>query len=312
MVTFTASVFPAQAAQTATFYIGTQAMGTANVVGGVATLSVPLLESVDKQLIPGSRTVTAGFGGVSANFTVGIPTATLEITREDARAEYTGATFVWTSSATSSTATVTLSATIKDITALSTDSAYDPDGGDITKATVKFVNRDAGNAVLCTASGVGLVNAGNKKIGTATCNWSANIGSADSLPYTIGILVEGYYTRNSSQDNEVVTISKPLTSSFHHWWWPADQLGFIRYEGRGDWAEDELRLQREIYEDRHEPARQPQHDRSERWTGLPDQGYVDDIVIGEYRRWRHRGSAFERMPERRCDGSKAVRCDICW
>ena len=48
---------------------------------------------------------------------------------------------------------------------------------------------------------VGLVNADDTKTGTAVCNWSVNIGSSDSLSFT---------TRNSSADNTVITVSKPL------------------------------------------------------------------------------------------------------
>jgi hypothetical protein len=44
-----------------------------------------------------------------------------------------------------------------------------------------------------------------------TFNWSANIGSASSQTFTIGIVVNNYYTRNASTENETVTVSKPLS-----------------------------------------------------------------------------------------------------
>jgi hypothetical protein len=106
-----------------------------------------------------------------------------------------------------------LSATIQDITAVVGDPAYDANAGDIRNAKVTFVDRDAANAVLCTAP-VGLVNLADTKTGTVTCNWSANIGSSDSNSFTIGIIVNNYYTRDASADNAVVTVSRPLTSSF--------------------------------------------------------------------------------------------------
>jgi hypothetical protein len=131
----------------------------------------------------------------------------LTVSKEDARAYYTGALFVSTSSQTSSNATVTLSATIKDITAV--NSLSDANGGDIRNAIVKFVNRDAGNAVIATIP-VGLVNPADPKVGTATYNWAVDIGNQNSQTYHIGIIVENYYTRNSSDDNTEVTVSKPL------------------------------------------------------------------------------------------------------
>jgi hypothetical protein len=91
--------------------------------------------------------------------------ATVIVTQENARATYAGALFAATSSATSTSAIVTLAATIQDITAVDpTQSAPNPIAmpGDIRKATVTFVNRDASNATLCTAT-IGLVNPADTK-----------------------------------------------------------------------------------------------------------------------------------------------------
>jgi hypothetical protein len=137
---------------------------------------------------------------------------TIVVKQEDARATYTGDFFASTSSISSSTATVTLAATIRDITAVTGDPAYDAYAGDIRNANVKFVNRDASNAVLCTAS-VGLVNPGDTKTGTAICNWPATI-SGDSQQFTVGIIVNNYYIRDSSAENTVVTVSKPIGTNF--------------------------------------------------------------------------------------------------
>src|SRR2546426_8403110 len=102
-----------------------------------------------------------------------------------------------------------LSATIQDISAVPGDSAYDSDAGDIRKATLTFVNRAAGGAVLCTAP-IGLVNLADRKTGTATCDWVVDIGSLESAQYTIGVIVGGYYLRDSSVDDTAVIVSKPL------------------------------------------------------------------------------------------------------
>ena len=136
-----------------------------------------------------------------------------DIKQEDARVYYTGALFSSTVCATCSTATVTLSATIKDITAESGDPAYDAYAGDIRKARVTFVNRDT-NAVIASNVPVGLISDGDTKVGTATFNWNVNIGSADSADYTVGIVVTDYYSRNAGTDDTLLTVSKPLGSNF--------------------------------------------------------------------------------------------------
>jgi Big-like domain-containing protein len=135
------------------------------------------------------------------------------VTPEDARAVYTGALFASTASASSSLATVTLSATIQDITAVAGDSAYDSSGGDIRLSTVTFVNRD-NNTIIATNVPVGLVNLSDPKTGTATYNWKVDIRTLNSQSFTVGIVVNGYYTRDSSDDDTVVTVSKPLASDF--------------------------------------------------------------------------------------------------
>src|SRR4029453_13887785 len=106
-------------------------------------------------------------------------------------ANFTGDLLASTSSATSSSATVVLSATVRDITAAAGDPAYDGNSGDVPNARVTFVDGSSGNPLssACSTLPVGLVNDGDLKTGTATCNWSANIGNADSQAFTIGIKV---------------------------------------------------------------------------------------------------------------------------
>jgi len=140
------------------------------------------------------------------------PAGTYVVTQEDARATYAGQQYVSTSSVSSSTATVNLVATIQDITAVTGDPAYDAYPGDIRNATVKFVDRDT-NATLCTASVINLIDPSDSKVGTAGCQWTANIGSSDAETYTIGIVVGGYYTRNASADDSLVTVSKLIPGS---------------------------------------------------------------------------------------------------
>jgi hypothetical protein len=221
LVTFAATLSPASAGGTApatevTFYVGTQSMGTVDLVDNgagslVGTLSdVALLETVAGQMAPGARTVTAEFGGVNENFTVVDATTSLTIGREDARITYIGDILVFTASPNTDSATVLLAATIRDITAVD---AADANAGDIRKATVRFVNRD-NNTVLCTAAGVTLVDPADSKTGTAGCEYTAHLGGGDGVDISVGVVVDGYYTRDSSEDNEVLTVSKPLAANF--------------------------------------------------------------------------------------------------
>ena len=158
---------------------------------------------------PGSYLVTVTVSDGALQTTTA---TTVIVTKEDARADYTGALYVSTSSASATTATVTLAATIRDITALcdpSVEPTCDQLAGDIANATVSFVNRDTGT-VLASNVPLGYVTAGDLKTATATTNVSLSTGTGDSAQYTIGMIVDGYYVRNSSEDNTVVTVAKPV------------------------------------------------------------------------------------------------------
>lgn len=154
------------------------------------------------------RVTVADATGLTASTDV-----TLVVAPEDAVSTYTGATFISTSSTTSSTATVTLSATIRDITAVAGDGAWDATAGDIRAAKVTFINRD-NNTILASNLPVGLVSASDIKTGTVTYNWSANIGTLDSQTFTIGVIIQGKYVRNESSEDTVVTVSKPMAGEF--------------------------------------------------------------------------------------------------
>jgi hypothetical protein len=162
---------------------------------------------------PGVYPISCTNGTLTAsNYSFVYTSGTYTVTKEDARATYAGAMFASTDGISSNSATINLVATIRDITAVTGDSATDPNGGDIRNATVKFVNRDT-NAVLCTASAVNLLDPSDTKVGTAGCQWTANIGNSDAATFTIGIVVSGYYTRDSSADDALVTVSRLIPGS---------------------------------------------------------------------------------------------------
>jgi len=85
----------------------------------------------------------------------------------------------------------------------------DPDAGVVTQATVTFINRDT-NAIIAEHIPVTLLDPTDLTTGTASYDWIVDLSNQDAESYTIGVIVNGYYRRDSAQDNTVVTVSKPL------------------------------------------------------------------------------------------------------
>ena len=229
-VTFTATITPgaingSAAAGSVTFYMGSQLLGTAtlqtNGGGGLVGIlaDVPLLEPTPfgaaptGQMAPGSHTVTAVFNAINPNFSVMNPSNTLSTNPEDSGVTYTGAFFVGTACATCNTATVTLRATIQDISAVSGDPAYDPSPGDIRNAQVTFINRESG-VIIASNLPVGLLTSTDTTTGTASYDWNVSLGTLNSRSFTVGIIVSNYYTRNNSADDALITVSEPLATNF--------------------------------------------------------------------------------------------------
>ncbi len=108
---------------------------------------------------------------------------------------------------------MTLSATVQDITAVPAALETDTTAGDIRNAKVTYsvVNGTSSSPITgCTNLPVGLVSLTDLKTGAATCTWTAEIGTADSVPYTIRVKVSGHYSRDKAEDYGTLTVSKPL------------------------------------------------------------------------------------------------------
>ncbi|HET9826656.1 MAG TPA: Ig-like domain repeat protein, partial [Chitinophagaceae bacterium] len=131
-----------------------------------------------------------------------------DILQEDGRVTYTGSMFSSTEGITSGRATVTLSATIQDISVTEWPNG-DILSGDICNARVKFINRDNGTDISGWLT-PGLVTPGDLTTGTVTYKWPVDIGIANSNCFTVGIIVDGYYICDYSADNTVITVSKPV------------------------------------------------------------------------------------------------------
>jgi hypothetical protein len=229
-VTFEATITPLTIggpppALSVTFKVGTQLIGTAPMVlQGTAykgKLTAPLLEPTpfgtgptgQMKPTPLGRTATAVFNDVSPFYSVANATRSMMISKEDARAAYSGQTIALTACATCTTTTVTLSATIQDISA-TLYAIGDTDSGDIRHATVTFVDRDTGASISPLLS-VALINPNDNRTGTVRYNWTVNLGLAEAQTFRVGILVDpNYYVRFSSSDDALVTVAKPLPTGF--------------------------------------------------------------------------------------------------
>jgi hypothetical protein len=213
--TFTATYTPVAGGpipKTVTFKIGTQVMSDVplQLVGAAyqATWTGALVEpspfgSVPTgQMKPGSHSIVATTS--DPNFVAASITKLMTIQKEDARVAYTGPATA--SLGGSATGTVALTASVKDITAVTGDAAWDATAGDIRNAQVSFIDRST-NLILGTVN-VALAGGADPKLGVATFNWAVNLGTATSKTFTIGFIVTNYYNRNQIADNVTVTVSK--------------------------------------------------------------------------------------------------------
>lgn len=132
----------------------------------------------------------------------------LVVAAEDARVTYAGPLFVSTDPRSPDQALVELRAVVRDISLVSDDPDWDADAGHITMATVTFVNRDNG---LVIAAGIPVQLLGpDTGTGVAFCTWPVALGPNDTaISCTIGIIVNDCYTRNTSEDDVVVTVARP-------------------------------------------------------------------------------------------------------
>jgi hypothetical protein len=187
------------AAESATFSVGGQVVGTARVVAGTARLTTQLLGTTS----PGAKAATAVFNQEAPNYDVPSQVRSLNVLREDARPALTGAAVVGTGCSSCTSATVRLEATVRDISAVAPATDLDPD--DIGTATVSFVNRATG-AIIQTVTVVS--DPRDRRTGKAVYNRPINIGKSSSQTFTIGMIVGNQYLRNSAGDDAKVTVVK--------------------------------------------------------------------------------------------------------
>lgn len=127
-------------------------------------------------------------------------TVVFTVSNEDARSTYTGPLFL--GSEENGNYSVTLMATIRDVSSAASDATWDSYAGDIRNASVRFEN-DAGD-LLCDDTELTLVFADDETIGSASCLFAGTLGNNDELPIEVNIVVNNYYTDTS--DNEAVLL----------------------------------------------------------------------------------------------------------
>ena len=198
-ITVDVTVSPPNAAQSVTFKIGTQVLGTEPLVAGKAHAMLPLLGSIGA----GVKIVVATFNQAHENYEIDDVARSIQVLREDARVAFSGPTTVKTQCSSCSTAIVKLEATVRDISAVAPTTDSDP--GNVGTATVAFINRATG-AVIQTVPVV--ADPENPQVGRATYEWPVNIGASRSQVFTIGMAVGNHYVRNSTLDDAKVMVTK--------------------------------------------------------------------------------------------------------
>jgi len=186
--------------------VGTQSVTLATDATGLASTSLGLTQN------PGTVSANASFIGDAThsgsatsnvnNYTINPSSGVGPLTGNPI---YTGFTFFWTTSASSSSATLTLSATVQDTST--------PCHGDIRSAKVTFAVRHS-DGTYTPLSGaqnlpVGLVNPADSTVGTASATTQYNLGNSNADSIQLAVIVGGNYTRNQSADDTIVEVAKP-------------------------------------------------------------------------------------------------------
>jgi len=141
------------------------------------------------QMKPGTKIVTATLLNPDPRFVITNPTSkTVGISAENALIAYVSGSPI----SLGGQSTTQLKVIVSE--------PADGSPGELRNAQVQFIDRG-------TSTLLGTVNVAAD--GTAILpNWAPNLAGANSKDFTIGFVVIGYYTRNSTLDNVTVTVTK--------------------------------------------------------------------------------------------------------
>ena len=227
VVTYTATITPynclgaTEIGGKVYFKVGGYEVGSAGIINGVATITVPLLEdqiydadtanpmnATSGPLKPGVYSVTAEIVASNATaYVIANPAPTsLTITKEDADLSYNGPTY-FTANPNTLNGTVLLSNSVVDFNDGTTTR------GAIQNATVTFRDGGESGTILGTANvPVGLVNPENLQEGIVTTSFATTLTSNESSGggriYEVWSGADNYYT-GATEGPTTVTLGMP-------------------------------------------------------------------------------------------------------
>ncbi len=190
------------AGQTVIIHFGAQMLNVITNGLGIASGSLAVTNATQIVAASASFAGSAGYSG-SASPMVDVSVTGYDANDSAGEVYFTGSRYFWTTSPSSSTATLTLSATVRA-------DAEACGGGDVRHAKVSFALRTAaGLSSIRSAQDlpVNLVNANDTTVGTVSAVAQYNIGSSESETLDIAVIVGGEY--GNAYDYAKITISKP-------------------------------------------------------------------------------------------------------
>jgi hypothetical protein len=133
---------------------------------------------------------------------------TLNVVPEDAQVSYEGPLFMSAAKANSTSVTFPLKVRVKDSNLVNPNTDAFP--GDITKASVKFVDRISGQEL--GSAPVVAINPADKREGIASLALQVNLAGLPPQGLQLGMVVQDAYGRNSSEDDVLLVAARPKTS----------------------------------------------------------------------------------------------------
>jgi MBG domain (YGX type) len=198
--------------QLVTFTIGTQSVTATTDANGLASAIISLNQNANKisasASYGGSLIYAGSTSGLSNNFTI---SADPGVGPLNGQTMYTGSQIFWTANSTSSTATLTLAATVVDTGRTGTGGSCH---GDIRTAKLTFAYRATGGASWTPIPSaqnlpVGLIDPTNPTVGSASAITQFNLGNANFAQFQVAVILAGNYYYNNPADDAIVTVGVP-------------------------------------------------------------------------------------------------------